>query len=358
MKHTPLYATHKDLGAKLIDFAGFEMPLQYEGIQAEHLHVRRKAGVFDVSHMGNFIVEGKDAEAFLQKMTSNDVQKLYPGKVQYAVMTNEKGGIVDDLLVYRLAGNRYMLVVNASNIEKDFAHLKKYASAFDVNLKNISDQTAILAVQGPLSPGIVQKLTDEPVAGMPFYTHKTLSMAGVNDVLLSTTGYTGEKGYEIYVPADKAVDIWKALFKAGDDALKPCGLGARDTLRLEKGYCLYGNDIDETTTPLEAGLHWITKLNTDFLGAEILKKQKEEGVKKKLSGFVLQAKGIARHGYEVTDNNGHVIGKVTSGTMSPVLNKPIGMAYLPPEKAQEGAEIFIRIRKKDVPARVVKIPFV
>ncbi len=358
MKKTPLYEIHQSAGAKLIDFAGFEMPVQYEGINAEHLQVRNKAGVFDVSHMGNFIVEGKDAKDFLQYMTSNDVEKLFPGKVQYSVLTNENGGIIDDLLVYQLGENKYMLVVNASNIDKDYAHLKQYARDYDVELKNLSDDMAILAVQGPLAPSIIAELTDEPVEDMPFYTHRTLRLAGHDDILLSTTGYTGEKGFEVYAPAAKAKDIWLSLFEAGKDNLKPCGLGARDTLRLEKGYCLYGNDIDESTTPLEARLNWITKLKTGFLGSESLKKQKERGVDRLLTGFVLEDRGIARHGYEVTDKEGNVIGKVTSGTMSPVLNKAIGMAYVPPEYSNEGSEFFIKIRKKLVPAKAVKLPFV
>jgi aminomethyltransferase len=358
MKRTPLYEMHRKAGAKLIDFAGFEMPVQYEGINAEHLQVRNKAGVFDVSHMGNFITEGKDAVRFLQYMTSNDVEKLYPGKVQYAVMTNAKGGIIDDLLVYRLDGDKFMLVVNASNIEKDFEWLSHHAKDFDVHLQNISGDTAILAVQGPLSPAIVQQLTDEPVTEMPFYTHKTLKLAGVDDVLLSTTGYTGEKGYEIYVPAGSAVAVWQALFEAGKNDLKPCGLGARDTLRLEKGYCLYGNDIDESVTPLEARLNWITKLYTGFIGSDALKVQKEKGVSRLLSGFILEGKGIPRHGYDVVDADGNITGKVTSGTQSPVLNKAIGLAYVPAETAKEGTEILIRIRKKDVPAKIVKLPFV
>jgi len=358
MKRTPLYHKHIQAGAKMTPFAGYEMPLQYEGINAEHMQVRQKAGMFDVSHMGNFMVEGPEAGAFLQYMTSNDVEKLYPGKVQYSTLTNENGGIVDDLLVYQLDDNRYMLVVNAANREKDFAHLQRYAENFDVHLQDLSDETAIIAVQGPMAPEIMQRLTDENIRDMRFYTHKTIPFAGRENILVSTTGYTGEKGYEIYAPAEAAPAIWEALLEAGKGELKPAGLGARDTLRLEKGYCLYGNDIDETTTPLEARLGWITKLDTGFLGSDNIKRQKEQGIPRLLSGFILEGRGIARPGYEVTDGKGTVIGKVTSGTMSPVLKKAIGLAYLPPEYAREGQPIYIRIRHKEIPAKVVKVPFV
>jgi len=361
MKRTPLYDEHIRAGARMVPFAGFEMPVQYEGVTAEHMNVRRRAGLFDVSHMGNFMVTGPDAGAFLQSVTSNDVSKLYPGKVQYSTITNDQGGIVDDLLVYQLDDDRYMLVVNAANIEKDFRHLeeKLKQSAADARMENVSDDLAIIAVQGPLAPAIMDKLTTEPVSGMKFYTHRKVSLAGLDDILLSTTGYTGEKGYEIYAPADKAATIWRRLMKAGkDEGLQPAGLGARDTLRLEKGYCLYGNDIDDTTTPLEAGLGWITKLHTDFTGVEVLRRQKEEGIKRRLVGFLMEGKGIPRHGYDIVDGQGKIIGKVTSGTMSPVLRQGLGMGYVPVAFAKEGTPVWIRVRNKDLPAKIIKMPAV
>ncbi len=359
MKKTPLYNKHIELGAKMVDFAGFEMPVQYEGVNAEHINVRTNAGIFDVSHMGNFMVRGQDAGKFLQFVTSNDITKLQPGKVQYSTFTNENGGIVDDLLVYQTGENEYMLVVNASNIEKDWAHLQNYLTEFeDVQMTNVSEKTAIIAVQGPKSPEIIQKLAEDDVQSMKFYTHINTTLNNI-PVLLSTTGYTGEKGFEIYVDADKAIMVWDAVMEAGNEnGLKPAGLAARDTLRLEKGFCLYGNDIDETTTPLEAGLGWITKLETGFLGSDKLKKQKEEGLKRKLFGFELTKRGIPRKGYKVLNDVGEVIGKVTSGTMSPVLKKGIGLAYLPTALAEDGKEIFIKIRNKNIKAITKKPPFV
>ena len=359
MKKTPLYNKHIELGAKMVDFAGFEMPVQYEGVNAEHINVRTNAGIFDVSHMGNFMVRGQDAGKFLQFVTSNDITKLQPGKVQYSTFTNENGGIVDDLLVYQTGENEYMLVVNASNIEKDWAHLQNYLTEFeDVQMTNVSEKTAIIAVQGPKSPEIIQKLAEDDVQSMKFYTHTNTTLNNI-PVLLSTTGYTGEKGFEIYVDADKAIMVWDAVMEAGNEnGLKPAGLAARDTLRLEKGYCLYGNDIDETTTPLEAGLGWISKLETGFLGSDKLKKQKEEGLKRKLFGFELTGKGIPRKGYAVLNNEGEVIGKVTSGTMSPVLKKGIGLAYLPDAYAEDGKKIYIQIRNKNIEAVTKKPPFV
>ena len=361
MKRTPLYNEHLRAGARMVPFAGFEMPVQYEGVTAEHMNVRQRAGLFDVSHMGNFIVSGKDAGPFLQSVTSNDVSKLYPGKVQYSTLTNERGGIVDDLLVYKLNDDEYMLVVNAANIDKDWQHLQRHAEAFggDVRMDNRSGAIAILAVQGPEAPKIVQKLTPVDLSDMKFYTHRTVPFAGHKDILISTTGYTGEKGYEIYAPAETAADIWQKLLEAGrDEGLQPAGLGARDTLRLEKGYCLYGNDIDDNTTPLEAGLGWITKLNTDFTGAEVLRKQKAEGIKRRLVGFLMEGRGIPRHGYEILNRKGEIIGHVTSGTMSPVLKQGLGMGYVPVEYAAEGTPVLIRIRNKDWPAKVTKMPAV
>ena len=358
MKRTALYNEHIALGARMVPFAGFEMPVQYEGVNAEHLNVRQNVGLFDVSHMGNFFVHGKNAGDFLQYVTSNDVSKLYPGKVQYSTLTNEHGGIVDDLLVYILDQNRYMLVVNAANIDKDFGHLQKYLNRFgDVQLENQSAEWSIIAVQGPRAPELMQRLTVEPIEDMKFYTHRKLTLSGIENVLISTTGYTGEKGWEIYVPNEHAVKIWRALLDAGQDlGVKPAGLGARDTLRLEKGFCLYGNDINDDTTPLEAGLGWITKLNTDFVGADVLRRQKEEGLMRKLTGFEITGRGIPRHGYPIENEQGEVIGEVTSGTMSPSLKKGIGMGYVPPALAANGSEIFIRIRNKSIPARTIKMP--
>ncbi len=361
MKTTALNKIHKALGAKMLPFAGFEMPIQYEGVNAEHEIVRNKVGVFDVSHMGNFFVSGKDALDFLQYITSNDVAKLKPGKIQYSCFPNEQNGIVDDLLVYQLDDDRYMLVVNGANLDKDWAWINKHAQNFEVKLEDLSDQYSILAVQGPDSPKLIQKLAGDSadLENLKYYTWTKADLAGHKDILVSATGYTGEKGYEIYVKNEWVKDVWNALFEAGEEfGLKPIGLGARDTLRLEKGYCLYGNDIDDTTSPIEAGLGWITKFTKDFINSENLKKQKEQGVRRKLVGFKLKDKGIARHGYDIVDENGQKIGYVTSGTMSPTLKEAIGMGYIPVEKAKPGSEIWIQIRKKQVPAEVVKMPFV
>jgi len=361
MKTTALNKIHKALGAKMLPFAGFEMPIQYEGVNAEHETVRTKVGVFDVSHMGNFFVSGKDALAFLQYITSNDVAKLKPGKVQYSCFPNEQNGIVDDLLVYQLDDDNYMLVINGANLDKDWAWVNKHAEKFDVKLQDMSDQYSILAVQGPNAPAVMQKLAGDSadLENLKYYTWTKADLAGHKDILVSATGYTGEKGYEIYVKNELAEAIWNALFEAGKElGIKPVGLGARDTLRLEKGYCLYGNDIDDTTSPIEAGLGWITKFTKEFINSENLKKQKEQGVSRKLVGFKLKGKGIARHGYDIVDENGNKIGVVTSGTMSPTLKEAIGMGYVPADKAKPGSDILIQIRKKQVPAEVVKLPFV
>ncbi len=361
MKTTALNKIHKALGAKMLPFAGFEMPIQYEGVNAEHHTVRNKVGVFDVSHMENFFVEGPDALPFLQYITSNDVAKLKPGKIQYSCFPNGQMGIVDDLLVYQLAPNRYMLVVNGANLDKDWAWVNKHAENFDVKLENLSDQYSILAVQGPNAPALMQELAGDSadLENLKYYTWTKADLAGHKNILVSATGYTGEKGYEIYVKNEWVYDIWDALFDKGKAfGIKPIGLGARDTLRLEKGYCLYGNDIDDTTSPIEAGLSWITKFTKDFIDATKLKKQKEEGPARKLVAFKLKGKGIARHGYDVVDENGTKIGTVTSGTMSPTLKEAIGMGYVPTDKAKPGSEILIQIRKKQVPAEVVKLPFV
>ena len=361
MKTTALNKIHKDLGAKMLPFAGFEMPIQYEGVNKEHETVRNAVGVFDVSHMGNFFVEGKDALNFLQYITSNDVAKLKPGKIQYSCFPNEQNGIVDDLLVYQLDDDKYMLVVNGANLEKDWKWVNKWADKFDVKLTDLSDRYAILAVQGPHAPELMQRLAGDSadLKNLKFYTWTKADLAGHRDILVSATGYTGEKGYEIYVDNKYAEDVWNELFKQGEDlGIKPVGLGARDTLRLEKGYCLYGNDINDTTSPIEAGLGWITKFTKDFINAGNLKKQKEEGVSRKLVAFKLKGKGIARHDYDIVDDKGNVIGKVTSGTMSPTLKEAIGMGYVPVEYAKPGSLINIQIRKKQVPAEVVKLPFV
>ena len=361
MKTTALNKKHKELGAKMLPFAGFEMPIQYEGVNAEHETVRTKVGVFDVSHMGNFFVSGKDALSFLQYITSNDVAKLKPGKIQYSCFPNEKNGIVDDLLVYQLDDDSYMLVVNGANLDKDWAWVNKHADKFDVKLQDLSDQYSILAVQGPNAPAVMQKLAGDSadLENLKYYTWTKADLAGHKYILVSATGYTGEKGFEIYVKNELVEDIWNTLFEQGKEfGIKPVGLGARDTLRLEKGYCLYGNDIDDTTSPIEAGLGWITKFTKDFINSENLKKQKEQGVSRKLVGFKLKVKGIARHGYDIVDENGNKIGYVTSGTMSPTLKEAIGMGYVPVEKAKPGSEILIQIRKKQVPAEVVKLPFI
>jgi len=361
MKKTALNKIHRQLGAKMLSFAGFEMPIQYEGVNIEHLNVRNNVGVFDVSHMGNFFVEGKDALSFLQYVTSNDVSKLKPGKVQYSCFPNEKNGIVDDLLVYQLDENKYMLVVNASNLEKDWIWLHKWKDNFEVRLTDYSDTYSILAVQGPKSPELLQRMAGDStdLKNLKFYTWTKAKLAGNDHVLVSATGYTGEKGFEIYIKNEEVENVWNELFKQGEDLqIKPAGLGARDTLRLEKGYCLYGNDIDETTSPIEAGLGWITKFTKDFINSENLKKQKDEGVSRKLVGFKLKEKGIARHSYNILDKNGYKIGYVTSGTMSPVLKEAIGLGYVSVEFAQPESEFFIQIRKKQIPAEVVKLPFV
>lgn len=361
LKRTPLNQEHSSLGAKLIDFGGFEMPVQYEGIRQEHAAVREHAGLFDVSHMGEFFVSGENALSLIQKVTINDASKLTPGKAQYSAMCYEDGGIVDDLLVYMLAKNHYMLVVNASNIEKDFNWIFDQNS-MGAELVNRSDEIALLALQGPASAEILQQLTKTEVDKIPFYTFETGSVAGENEILISATGYTGESGFELYIDLTKAdpVKIWRALFEAGKNLnLKPVGLGARDTLRLEMGYALYGNDITRDTTPLEARMGWLTKLDKEhFIGKGTLLKQKEDGVKRRLMGFeVTEPRSIPRSGYTIEDDQGSDIGFVTSGTQSITLNKAVGMGYLSIEKAIEGEKIYINIRNKKAEAIVVKPPF-
>jgi aminomethyltransferase len=357
MKTTALTAKHISLGAKMVPFAGFNMPVQYAGINAEHEAVRNSVGVFDVSHMGEFIIKGEKALDLIQQVTSNDASKLFDGKIQYAYLPNKTGGIVDDLLVYRIDDKTYMLVVNASNIEKDWDWISAF-NTYGVEMKNISDRTSLLAVQGPNAAKALQGLTDVNLAEMDYYTFKKGTFAGFNNVLISATGYTGAGGFEIYFENAYADAIWDAIFKAGEAYdIKPIGLAARDTLRLEMGFCLYGNDIDDTTSPFEAGLGWVTKFTKDFTNSDFLKKQKENGVDKKLIGFEMVERGIPRHDYEVVDADANVIGKVTSGTQSPSLQKAIGLAYVRTDFANDGQEIFISIRDNKVKARVVKFPF-
>jgi len=357
MKNTALTAKHIALGAKMVPFAGYNMPVQYAGINAEHDTVRKAVGVFDVSHMGEFILKGDKALDLIQKVTSNDASKLHDGKVQYSCLPNENGGIVDDLLVYRIDDKTYMLVVNASNIEKDWNWISKY-NDMGVDMKDISDRTTLLAVQGPKAAEALQSLTDVDLGSMEYYTFKKGKFAGVDNVVISATGYTGAGGFEIYFDNAHADEIWDKVFAAGEKfGIKPIGLGARDTLRLEMGFCLYGNDIDDTTSPLEAGLGWITKFTKEFTNSANLQKQKAEGVTKKLVGIEMIDRGIPRHDYEITDAEGNTIGKVTSGTQSPSLQKPIGMGYVKAEFAKEGTEIFIKIRDNQIKATVVKPPF-
>ena len=357
MNNTALTEKHISLGAKMVPFAGYNMPVQYEGINAEHSTVRNGVGVFDVSHMGEFILKGEKALDLIQRVSSNDAAKLYDGKIQYAYLPNEDGGIVDDLLIYRLDEKSYMLVVNASNIEKDWNWIQKYNTE-GVEMHNISDKTSLLAVQGPKAAEALQSLTDIDLASMEYYNFKKGTFAGVDNVLVSATGYTGAGGFEIYVENDHANTVWDAIFEAGADFnIKPIGLGARDTLRLEMGFCLYGNDIDDSTSPLEAGLGWVTKFTKNFTNAEALKAQKEAGVSKKLVGIEMVDRGIPRHDYQIVDADGNVIGKVTSGTQSPSLQKAIGMGYVDKALAKEGAEVYILIRDKKIKAKLVKFPF-
>lgn len=357
LKNITLSETHQSLGAKMVPFAGYLMPVSYEGINAEHETVRRGVGVFDVSHMGEFILKGSNALDLIQRVTSNDAAKLVDGKVQYSCLTNDAGGIVDDLLVYRIDEKTYMLVVNASNIEKDWNWIRKFNSA-NVEMHNISDQTSLFAVQGPKAVDALKSLTDMNLQGMEYYTFAKGKFAGVDNVLVSATGYTGAGGFEVYVENANAKKVWDAIFESGKQyGIKPIGLGARDTLRLEMGFCLYGNDIDDTTSPIEAGLGWITKFTKEFTNSAEFKMQKEKGVAQKLVGFEMVDRGIPRHGYEITNASGEKIGHVTSGTQSPSLQKAIGMGYVRPEFAKEGTEVFIPIRDKQLKAKVSKLPF-
>jgi aminomethyltransferase len=360
MKNTPFTQKHIDLGAKMAEFAGYNMPISYSGINDEHSAVRTNAGVFDVSHMGEFMLKGENALDLIQRVTSNDASKLTAGKAQYSCLTNEQGGIVDDLIVYCIEDNKtYMIVVNASNIEKDWDWFSKH-NAKNVEMHNISDKTCLLAIQGPNATRILQPLTDMDIMNLKYYTFTKGKFAGVDNVIVSATGYTGAGGVEIYFEDKEgnAVKIWDAIFAAGAaQGLKPIGLGARDTLRLEMGYCLYGNDIDDTTSPLEAGLGWITKFTKDFTAKEILEQQKAEGAQRRLIGFEMIDKGIPRHDYEIKDFSGRIIGKVTSGTQSPSLGKAIGLGYVDKTYSPIDTPVFIKVRDKLLQAKVVKIPF-
>lgn len=365
MNRTALFNKHVSLGAKMVPFAGFEMPVQYSGLTEEHFAVREKVGIFDVSHMGQFFIEGSAAKDLLQKVTTNNLDALDDGKAQYSCLPNENGGIVDDLIVYKMNEEKYFVVVNASNIEKDWNHISKY-NTFGAKMANASDEMSLIAIQGPKAVETLQKLTSVNLSEIPYYHFTVGEMAGVSEVIISNTGYTGSGGFEIYFKNDTstslsntAENLWDEISKAGEEfGLIPCGLGARDTLRLEKGFCLYGNDIDDTTSPIEAGLGWITKFEKDFISREKFEKQKTDGISRKLVGFEMQEKAIPRHDYPVVDAEGNVIGKVTSGTMSPMKKVGIGMAYVDKPSFKLGSEIFIQIRNKNIPAKVVKMPFV
>ena len=357
LQNTSLTALHTKLGAKMVPFAGYNMPVLYTNLIEEHNAVRNSVGMFDVSHMGEFYIKGDRALDLLQHVTSNDVSKLFDGKVQYSCLPNNEGGIVDDLLVYRMNANEYYLVVNASNIEKDWNWISQQNEKFGCEMKNLSSEYSLLAVQGPNAIKVLQKLTSESLE-MEYYTWKTGTMAGINDVIISCTGYTGAGGYEIYILNKDAEHFWNSIMEAGAEfGILPCGLGARDTLRTEKGFCLYGHDINDSTSPIEAGLGWITKFTKEFVMSDYHKKIKEEGPKKKLCGFEMIDRGIPRQHYEIQDADGNRIGEVTSGTQSPTLSKAIGMGYVKPEFAKEGSELFIAIRDKKLKACVVKMPF-
>lgn len=359
MKRTIFYEEHLAHGGKLVPFAGFEMPVEFAGVSKEHVHVREKVGVFDVSHMGEIWVEGPEATKMVQYVTSNDVQKLVNGKVQYSCFPNGKGGIVDDLLVYRFNDEKYLLVVNASNLDKDWNWMLKQ-NTFGAQLRNASDETAQLAIQGPLAEKVLQKVTDVDLAALPYYTFNTGTIGGCDNVIISNTGYTGAGGFELYLENAQAVKLFRAIMEAGkEEEIAPIGLAARDTLRLEMGFCLYGNDIDENTSPLEAGLGWITKFTegNNFLDRERLEEQKEKGVKRRLSGFILTERGIARKGYRILNSEGEPVGVVTSGTMSPMTSKSIGMGYIDRPDHEAGSTVYIEIRNKQIPAIVTKPPF-
>ncbi|MBE9465072.1 glycine cleavage system aminomethyltransferase GcvT [Dyadobacter subterraneus] len=358
MKTVPLHQVHVELGAKIVPFAGFEMPVRYSSDMEEHHTVRNNVGVFDVSHMGEFSVKGPGALDLIQKVTSNDASALFDGKVQYSYLPNADGGVVDDLLVYRYNAEEYLLVVNASNIEKDWNWIQSHNTE-GVEMKNLSDELCLLAVQGPNATATLQKLTTVDLSAMDYYTFQVGTMAGIEDVIISATGYTGAGGFEIYIKNEDAKKMWDAIFEAGSEfIIQPVGLGARDTLRLEKGFCLYGNDIDDKTSPLEAGLGWVTKFTKDFINSDNLKSQKEAGLKNKLVGFEMIDRGIPRGHYELCDAEGHKLGDVTSGTQSPTLQKGIGLGYVPTAYSKPETEIFVKVRDRLLKAKVVKLPFV
>lgn len=361
MKTTALNKVHRDLGAKMVEFAGYDMPIEYSGIQSEHIQVRESVGVFDVSHMGEIYVEGPQSLPFLQRVTSNDVSVLEPGQAQYCYFPNGKGGIVDDLIVYCLIKEeKYLLVVNASNIEKDHQWIVDNNQE-GVVITNVSDEFSQLAIQGPKALEVLQRLTTVELKDIPFYQFTIGQMAGIDDIIISNTGYTGSGGFEVYCANKDVVKLWEEIFNAGEpEGIAPIGLAARDTLRMEKGYCLYGNDIDDTTSPLEAGLGWTTKFveNKPFIDRETLEKQKEAGVTKRLRGFILQERGIPRHGYEICTEDGEKIGVVTSGTQSPMLKQGIGLGYIDVPHCKFGNTVYIRVRKKLIPALVKKLPLV
>lgn len=341
----------------MVEFAGFSMPVMYSSIQEEHDAVRNNVGIFDVSHMGEFVLKGDQALPLIQKVTTNDVSKVEKGKAQYNCMTNEQGGIIDDLLVYHLEDGNYMMVVNAANMEKDWEWINKN-NTMGAELHNISEKTALFAIQGPKAKDTLQKLTEVDLNEVPFYGFTKGELGGLENVLISGTGYTGEPGFELYLPIDSAPDLWKKILSAGEEyGIRPVGLGARDTLRLEAGLFLHGNDMDETTSPIEARLGWITKLEKDFVGKDVLAKQKEEGTRRRLTAFELQEKGIPRHDYEIFDENDNPIGTVTSGTMSPTLKKAIGLGYVQKPFNKVGTEFYIAVRKKRIKAKAVKLPF-
>ena len=357
MKDTALSAKHIALGAKMVPFAGYNMPVQYEGVNAEHETVRNSVGVFDVSHMGEFLLTGPNALALIQKVTTNDASTLTIGRAQYSCLPNGKGGIVDDLIIYRMKEEQYLLVVNASNIEKDWNWISSH-NDLGVEMKNLSDDYSLLAIQGPKAVEAMQALTSVNLSEINYYHFEVGDFAGIEHVIISATGYTGSGGFEIYCKNNEVEQVWDKVFEAGAAfGIKPIGLAARDTLRLEMGFCLYGNDIDDTTSPLEAGLGWITKFTKEFVDSEFLKKQKEAGVTRKLVAFEMVDRGIPRHDYPIEDANGNVIGKVTSGTMSPTMKIAIGLGYVTTEHAAIDSEIYISIREKGVKAKVVKLPF-
>ncbi|MEM7486897.1 MAG: glycine cleavage system aminomethyltransferase GcvT [Bacteroidota bacterium] len=358
MKDTALTKTHASLGAKMVPFAGYNMPVSYEGVNIEHETVRKAVGVFDVSHMGEFLIEGPKAMDLIQKVSSNDATKLVLGKAQYSCLPNETGGIVDDLIIYKIKEETYLLVVNASNIEKDWNHISKYNEGIGATMRDLSDEYSLLAIQGPKAVEAMQSLSSTDLSAIKFYNFVVGDFAGIDHVIISATGYTGSGGFEIYCKNSEVEQVWDKVLEAGADfGIQPIGLAARDTLRLEMGYCLYGNDIDDTTSPLEAGLGWVTKFTKDFVNSKALAKQKEEGPKRKLVAFQIEEKGIPRNGYPIVDEDGNEIGNVTSGTMSPSLSKGIGLGYVSIAHAKADTKILIQIRKKQVPATVVKLPF-